>query len=87
MQIEGAMNKPASATGHASTASPCISICRMDIDTGWCVGCLRTLDEIACWSLLDDSEKEGVCAELGRRRVAWRLLRRAEPSPDEGRAA
>ena len=87
MQTEGAMTKPAPPTGRASTASPCISICRMDIDTGWCVGCLRTLDEIACWSLLDDTEKEGVCAELSRRRVAWRLLRKAEPSPDEGRAA
>ena len=59
----------------------------MDEDTGWCAGCLRTLDEIACWSLLDDGEKHGVWLELGRRRIAWRLLRKAEPSTDEGRAA
>ncbi len=56
----------------------------MDSETGWCAGCLRTLDEIACWSLLDDTEKDGVCLELSRRRVAWRLLRKAEPSADEG---
>ena len=81
------MKKIASPLNRLPAASPCISICRMDEETGWCAGCLRTLDEIACWSLLDDSEKEGVCLELGRRRVAWRLLRKAEPSPDEGRAA
>ena len=71
-------------TTAAPRASPCISICRMDDETGWCAGCLRTLDEIACWSLLDDSEKDGVCLELSRRRVAWRLLRKAEPSAEAG---
>ena len=24
--------------------SPCISVCRVDADSGWCDGCLRTLD-------------------------------------------
>ena len=55
----------------------------MDDDTGWCAGCLRTLDEIASWSLLDDAEKQGVWLELGRRRVAWRRLQKA--AADEGR--
>jgi uncharacterized protein len=64
-------------------ASPCISICRMDEDSGWCEGCLRTLDEISVWSLLDDTEKHAVSVELSRRRVAWRQLqqRRAAPPP------
>ncbi len=56
-------------------ASPCISICRIDGISGWCEGCLRTLDEIAAWSVLDDSAKRGVWLELHRRRVAWRRLR------------
>lgn len=37
--------------------SPCISICRMDADTGWCTGCFRTLEEIAQWSRADDADK------------------------------
>ena len=81
------MFSPVPSPSPPSTPSPCISICRMDDDTGWCVGCLRTLDEIACWSLLDDAEKHGVRLELGRRRVAWRLLQKAEPNEGEGRAA
>ena len=29
--------------------------------TGLCVGCLRTLDEIAAWGVLDDEAKRAVC--------------------------
>lgn len=37
--------------------SPCISICQMSLKTGLCTGCLRTIDEIANWSILEDDEK------------------------------
>jgi predicted Fe-S protein YdhL (DUF1289 family) len=43
-----------------SVLSPCISVCRMDASTGWCEGCLRTIEEIAGWSLFDDDEKRAV---------------------------
>ena len=62
----------------SSVASPCISVCRMDESTGWCEGCLRTLDEIALWSVLDEEDKRQVSVELSRRRVVWRLLREAD---------
>jgi len=61
----------------APVASPCISVCQMDEASGWCAGCLRTLDEIACWSLLDDLEKQAVCNELDERRALW-LQRQVE---------
>ena len=56
-------------------ASPCISVCRMDEASGWCEGCLRTLDEIAVWSVLEDDDKRAVLLDLMRRRVLWRRLR------------
>ena len=49
-------------------ASPCINICRMSPATGLCEGCLRTLDEIAQWSRLDDEAKRAVWLQLDRRR-------------------
>jgi uncharacterized protein len=55
----------------------------MDEATGWCEGCLRTLDEIAVWSLLDNEERQQVNALLGQRRVMWRRLKRP-PIPPEG---
>ena len=53
-------------------ASPCISICRMDETSGLCEGCLRNLDEIALWSVLDDDDKRQVLTEIEHRRQAQR---------------
>ena len=36
----------------------------MDDQSGWCRGCYRTLDEIAAWSVLDDTGKREVLARL-----------------------
>ena len=47
--------------------SPCISVCTMDITGGLCRGCLRTLDEIAGWSRLDDEGKRVVWARIEQR--------------------
>ena len=48
--------------------SPCISVCKMDEASGLCTGCLRTLDEIALWSVLDDDDKRAVWEALAQRR-------------------
>ncbi len=66
--------------------SPCISVCRMDAATGWCEGCLRALDEIGVWSVLDDEEKRGVWQQLSQRRVAWRRIVLARAAPEGGGA-
>ena len=57
--------------------SPCINVCRMDAATGWCEGCLRTLDEIGGWSRLDDTGKRAVWAALPARRAQWQASGRA----------
>jgi len=50
--------------GTEDVPSPCISVCRVDADSGWCEGCLRTLDEIAAWGQLGNDGKRGV----------WRII-------------
>jgi predicted Fe-S protein YdhL (DUF1289 family) len=67
-----------------AVASPCINVCQMDEATGWCAGCLRTLDEIACWSVLDDADKRAVWAELAQRRTLWLQQGRAAAEPAAG---
>jgi hypothetical protein len=47
--------------------SPCINVCRMNPATGYCDGCLRTLDEIAAWSAMSPDEKRTVLAQLPKR--------------------
>lgn len=65
--------------------SPCINVCRMDAATGWCVGCQRTLQEIAAWSGLSDADKRAVWQALPARHEAWLRrhpeLRAASPAP------
>ena len=61
-----------------SAASPCISVCEISPKWDVCIGCYRTLDEIAVWGLLDADEKRGVLALLPARREAqeraWALV-------------
>lgn len=47
--------------------SPCIDLCTMDDKDRYCLGCHRTLDEIALWSSLDQEEKESVWLLLEER--------------------
>jgi predicted Fe-S protein YdhL (DUF1289 family) len=47
--------------------SPCLSVCRMDAQAEFCVGCWRTLDEIAAWGRMGDCGKRKVWALLARR--------------------
>ena len=56
--------------GVSPVPSPCNSICAIDQVTGYCAGCFRTLDEVAAWSVLDDSEKRAVWSSLPGRRAA-----------------
>ena len=39
----------------------------MDADNRYCLGCQRTLDEIARWSEMSDAEREAVLAALPAR--------------------
>ena len=49
------------------TSSPCNGVCILDEDTGLCVGCLRTSDEIAGWEEFSDSEREEVMERITER--------------------
>jgi len=47
--------------------TPCVKICTLDPANGLCLGCGRTLDEIACWSTCSDEERRRVMALLPER--------------------
>lgn len=54
----------------ALPASPCTNVCRIDPVSGFCVGCRRSLDEIANWSRLDAAARQAVLAALRDRQAA-----------------
>ena len=49
--------------------SPCNDICSTDPESGLCVGCGRTEEEIANWLIYNDNEKARVLKDLKVRNV------------------
>jgi predicted Fe-S protein YdhL (DUF1289 family) len=48
--------------------SPCIAVCHIDGRSGFCLGCYRTLPEIAQWHKKTEEERWAVLAELENRK-------------------
>ncbi len=62
------------ASGDA-VPSPCVSVCRVQAETGLCGGCYRTLSEISGWS------RSGAAAQ----RVLWqKIVQRIGPAAGTG---
>lgn len=55
-------------TSPKAIATPCVQVCVVDGESGLCLGCFRTLREIAQWSALTEGERNAVMAELPSRR-------------------
>lgn len=49
-------------------ATPCIKVCIVDGESGLCLGCYRTLPEIAQWSSLAEAARTEIMAGLKLRR-------------------
>ena len=50
-------------------ASPCNSVCKLNVDDV-CIGCGRSLDEIANWSVMDNgARKEALALAVERRKL------------------
>ena len=52
----------------AVVATPCTKVCVVDGESGLCLGCFRTLPEIAGWGRLSDDERRALMAALPARR-------------------
>ncbi len=48
----------------AAVASPCVKVCVVDGESGLCLGCLRTLSEVAAWPRLSDAQRAAILAQL-----------------------
>jgi predicted Fe-S protein YdhL (DUF1289 family) len=48
--------------------SPCINVCQMDQQSGLCLGCRRTLQEIAEWLEMTPEEKLAILDRVEARR-------------------
>jgi predicted Fe-S protein YdhL (DUF1289 family) len=47
--------------------SPCILVCAIDNNTGYCFGCGRTREEIGAWSVMSADNRRTIMANLPAR--------------------
>ena len=52
-----------------SVLTPCVKTCVVDGESGLCLGCYRTMGEIASWAALGEAERAALMAELPSRRA------------------
>jgi len=54
----------------APISTPCIKVCAVSGLTSMCIGCGRTLQEIARWGAMDETQRQAIIAELPARMAA-----------------
>ena len=47
--------------------TPCILVCSIDMNTGYCFGCGRTSEEIGAWMAYSDDERRQIMQILPER--------------------
>jgi len=47
--------------------SPCANVCMLHPDSNLCIGCKRTVEEIARWTGYSDEERRRIMNELPQR--------------------
>ncbi len=75
------MNRPTPLDTDSHVPSPCIGLCRMDEADRWCMGCLRSREEIGHWSQMSDRDKRALWADITQHRTVL-ATPPAAPEPD-----
>jgi uncharacterized protein len=64
--VDAALKSADTSLQPAAVASPCVDICRLNAQ-GLCIGCRRTLGEIAEWSHASDARRLEILSALTTR--------------------
>jgi predicted Fe-S protein YdhL (DUF1289 family) len=64
MEMFVAMTTTPQAKPPRPIATPCVKVCAVDGASGYCLGCRRTLAEIAGWARFSDEERAAITAAL-----------------------
>jgi uncharacterized protein len=51
-------------------SSPCVKVCLLDADKKLCIGCGRTMAEIAAWGGMSELQRRDLMAQLPARIAA-----------------
>ncbi len=76
--------RPMNMMNQPKIETPCIKICVVDPETGFCIGCGRTRGEIGGWLGMSAEQRRTVMAELPER-VATLTRRKSRRGGRAGR--
>ena len=48
-------------------STPCVSVCVLDAAGRLCLGCHRSVEEIAAWGMMNEDERRAVMARLAKK--------------------
>jgi uncharacterized protein len=65
--VEATSGRGSMNTIGADVKTPCTGVCALDTVSGLCVGCGRSVDEIAGWIGFDDKERAAIMMRLPTR--------------------
>ncbi len=74
--IEVTMDAEMNAPLCLDIETPCVKVCVVDPETGYCVGCGRTRGEIASWLAIDSDERRTIMVGLQERVRTLTLTKR-----------
>ncbi len=60
--------------------SPCVNICSLDQSGKYCLGCGRSLNELAAWQNASEAERRDIMAQLPDRLRALKARQRTMKS-------
>lgn len=78
------MTDPAPVWKREEIDSPCVQVCVVHPVERICVGCLRTIDEIASWSKMTAAERAEIRALLPGRAPRLQRRRGGRPARRQG---
>ena len=54
--------------------SPCVGTCTLDAWERYCIGCLRTVEEIGAWRRMTEEEQSRIVEDLEQRAINVRRV-------------
>ncbi len=62
-----------SLVNKKNVISPCVGVCSIDLESGLCIGCLRSSSEIAKWPQINSQTALKIMKKIKNRSIAKKL--------------
>ena len=72
--VGGLAEREVTETPSPAIPSPCLDICSLDPSDEYCIGCGRSLDEIAGWLRASEAQRRAIVDQLPERLLRLKTL-------------